>query len=60
MLVATLIPLVTLSGTKLFFSFESNKLTQILQQQQQQQQQQIWGKRIFRSKIITIKKIGLR
>ena len=57
MLVATLIPLVTLSGTKLFFSFESNKLTQILQQQQQQQ---IWGKRIFRSKIITIKKIGLR
>ena len=58
MLVATLIPLVTLSGTKLFFSFESNKLTQILQQQQQQQQ--IWGKRIFRSKIITIKKIGLR
>ena len=59
MLVATLIPLVTLSGTKLFFSFESNKLTQILQQQQQQQQQ-IWGKRIFRSKIITIKKIGLR
>ena len=58
MLVATLIPLVTLSGTKLFFSFESNKLTQILQQQQQQQQ--IWGKRILRSKIITIKKIGLR
>ena len=58
MLVATLIPLVTLSGTKLFFSFESNKLTQILQQQQQQQQR--WGKRIFRSKIITIKKIGLR
>ena len=58
MLVATLIPLVTLSSTKLFFSFESNKLTQILQQQQQQQQ--IWGKRIFRSKIITIKKIGLR
>ena len=58
MLVATLIPLVTLSGTKLFFSFESNKLTQILQQQQQQQQ--IWGKRIFRSKIITTKKIGLR
>ena len=58
MLVATLIPLVTLSGTKLFFSFESNKLTQILQQQQQQQQ--IWGKRVFRSKIITIKKIGLR
>ena len=36
MRVATLIPLVTLSATKLFFSFESYKLTQILQQQQQQ------------------------